>query len=102
MSKQLSPIALAVLMLCSTLAPHAAAQQPPQPLAEWEQPEVFAVNREPMKATFFNFETREQAIRGDMAASKYYRSLDGAWSFAYSPTPEARPQRFYEPGFDVS
>ena len=102
MSKQLSPIALAVLMLCSTLAPYAAAQQAPQPLAEWEQPEVFAVNREPMKTTFFNFETREQAIRGDMAASKYYRSLDGAWSFAYSPTPEARPQRFYEPGFDVS
>jgi beta-galactosidase len=25
------------------------------PAPEWEQPEVVAVNREPMKATFFNF-----------------------------------------------
>ena len=97
---RLSPIALAAFMLCSP-ATHALAAAAPAPLAEWEQPEVFAVNREPMKSTFFNFETREQAIRGEMAASKYYRSLDGTWSFAYSPTPEARPQRFFEPDYDV-
>jgi beta-galactosidase len=106
MSRKLSPISLAVLMLSSSLALLAAAQAPAQgpaqAAAEWEQPEVFAVNREPMKTTFFNFETREQAIRGDMAASKYYRSLDGAWAFAYSPNPDVRPVRFYEPGFDVS
>jgi beta-galactosidase len=70
--------------------------------AEWEQPEVVAVNREPMKATFFNFETRALALAGDMAASRYYRSLDGAWSFAYSPNPEARPKDFFQPGYDVS
>jgi beta-galactosidase len=68
--------------------------------AEWEQPEVVAVNREPMKATFFNFESRDKALAGDKAASSYYRSLDGAWSFAYSPTPETRPRDFYKP--DVS
>ncbi|CAN7258102.1 DUF4981 domain-containing protein [Pseudoduganella sp. LjRoot289] len=106
MPKRLTPIALAAVMLCSsTMHGASAAMATPDgapQAAEWEQPEVFAVNREPMKSTFFNFETREQAIRGDMAASKYYRSLDGTWSFAYSPTPEARPQRFYEPGFDIA
>ncbi|MCA1935826.1 MAG: hypothetical protein LDL37_10245, partial [Asticcacaulis sp.] len=40
------------------------------PVAEWEQPEVVAVNREPMKATFFNFESRDLALKGDKAASK--------------------------------
>ncbi|OYW73668.1 MAG: hypothetical protein B7Z26_11840, partial [Asticcacaulis sp. 32-58-5] len=43
--------------------------------AEWEQPEVVAVNREPMKATFFNYESRDLAIKGDMAASRNFQSL---------------------------
>jgi beta-galactosidase len=69
--------------------------------AEWEQPEVVAVNREPMKSTFFNFESRGKALAGDMAASKYYRSLDGTWTFAYSPNPDVRPRDFYKPGYDT-
>lgn len=76
--------------------------QPAQGAAEWEQPEVVAVNREPMKATFFNFETREKALAGDKAASANYRSLDGTWSFAYSATPYGRPQNFYKNDYDVS
>ena len=74
----------------------------PQPLAEWEQPEVVEVNREPMKATFFNFESRQLALAGDKAASRNYLSLDGTWSFAYSPNPEARPKDFFQPAFDIS
>jgi beta-galactosidase len=70
--------------------------------AEWEQPGVVAVNREPMKATFFNFESRELALAGDMAKSQYYRSLDGSWSFAYSPNPGSRPRDFYQLGYDIS
>ena len=61
-----------------TTAVHAAA--PP----EWQQPEVVAVNREPMKATFFNFESTDKAIAGDAAASKYYLSLYGTSSY-YTP-----------------
>jgi len=71
-------------------------------LPEWEQPEVVAVNREPMKATFFNFESRDKAIGGEMAASAYYRPLDGAWKFAYSPNPDVRPRDFFRPDYDVS
>jgi len=95
MFKRISPILLAVLTLC------AQAQTPDEQRAEWERPEIVAVNREPMKSTFFNFESRELALRGEMAASKYYRSLDGTWSFAYSATPEDRPRDFYQPDYDV-
>jgi beta-galactosidase len=69
---------------------------------EWEQPQVVAVNREPMKATFFNFESVDKAMGGDMAASQYYRSLDGSWSFAYTQGVDKRPADFYKPEFDVS
>jgi beta-galactosidase len=99
MFKRIVPILLTLPALCAQV--HAAAQTPPAQRAEWERPEVVAVNREPMKSTFFNFETRELALRGEMAASKYYRSLDGTWSFAYSTSPEARPRDFYQPAYDV-
>ena len=89
----LAPLALAAMLCCA----HSAAQTP-----EWEQPEVVAVNRLPMKTTFFNFESVDKAVAGEMSASQYYRSLDGAWSFAYSPGVDARPRYFYKPAFDVS
>ena len=69
---------------------------------EWEQPQVVALNREPMKATFFNFESVEKALAGDMAASQYFRSLDGAWQFAYTQGVAQRPADFYKPDFDTS
>jgi beta-galactosidase len=71
-------------------------------VAEWENPEVNQLNREPMKATFFNFESTALAVKGDRAASRYHLSLDGAWSFAYSKNPASRPLEFHQPGFDVS
>ncbi|MBY0239588.1 MAG: DUF4981 domain-containing protein [Burkholderiaceae bacterium] len=73
-----------------------------QPLPEWERPEIVQLNREPMKATFFNFESRALALRGDKAASSRFLSLDGSWQFAYSATPQARPLDFYRPDFDAS
>jgi len=73
-----------------------------QTVAEWEQPEVVAVNREPMKASFFNFESREQALTGDMAASRYFLSLDGTWDFKFSKGVDNRPADFYRPEADTS
>ncbi|WP_298330926.1 glycoside hydrolase family 2 TIM barrel-domain containing protein [Asticcacaulis sp.] len=83
----------------------AIADAPPPDVsgrAEWEQPEVLAVNRLPMKATFFNYESVDKAVAGQMAASANYLTLDGTWKFALSKTPETRPVDFYKPDFDVS
>ncbi len=77
------------------------ASAQPAAVAEWEQPEVVAVNREPMKATFFNYENRDLALKGDMAASRLYRSLDGTWDFKYSKGVGNRPADFYRDGFDT-
>ena len=94
-------LAVKLAVVAMAFAP-AAGKAQTAPALEWEQPEIVAVNREPMKATFFNFESRDKAIAGDMAASSYYRSLDGAWAFALSASPESRPKEFYKAGFDVS
>ncbi|RZT06206.1 beta-galactosidase [Duganella sp. CF402] len=91
---------ISMMVLAAALAAPAWAAQAVR--AEWEQPEVVAVNREPMRATFFNFESRDKALAGERIASANFVSLDGTWSFAYSPTPEARPKNFYQPGYDVS
>jgi beta-galactosidase len=93
---------IAATLLATAALPALAAQGAQPRLAEWEQPEVVAVNREPMKATFFNFESRDKALAGDKAASQFYLSLDGTWKFAYSTTPEKRPRDFYKLSYDVS
>ncbi|WP_140986012.1 glycoside hydrolase family 2 TIM barrel-domain containing protein [Asticcacaulis tiandongensis] len=92
----------AALISLTPLIAQAQTQTQSAPVAEWEQPEVFAQNREPMKATFFNFETRDLAIAGDKSASSRFLSLDGTWSFHHSPNPQARPADFYKPEFDIS
>lgn len=105
MKARLSPalsIALSFCLLCAALPAVSQAPHAPPQRAEWEQPEVVAVNREPMKATFFNFETRELALEGDKAASKYFLSLDGTWTFKFSKGTENRPKIFYEDGHDTS
>jgi beta-galactosidase len=88
--------------LCSTVVATTLALSASAGTVEWEQPEVFAINREPMKATFFNYESAALARAGDMASSGRYRSLDGAWSFAWTKGVDHRPADFYKPGFDVS
>jgi beta-galactosidase len=94
---QCKPLAFAVA--CALMAANGAVAAAP---AEWEQPEVFAVNREPMKATFFNFESVELARAGKLADSRRYRSLDGTWAFAWTKGVAKRPLEFWKPAFDIS
>ncbi|ESQ86518.1 hypothetical protein ABAC460_23235 [Asticcacaulis sp. AC460] len=100
MPKRPALTALAAILL-ATASP-VLAQTNANRAAEWEQPDVVAVNREPMKATFFNYESRDLALKGDMAASRWYRSLDGTWDFKFSKGVDTRPTDFYREGFDTS
>jgi len=86
-------------LLAGWIAP-AAAADPPR--AEWEQPDIFGVNKQSARATFQGYETAAEALRDDPARSRYIQSLDGIWKFAFSPSPEARPVDFYRDDFDVS
>jgi beta-galactosidase len=71
-------------------------------VVEWEDPAVFAVNREPPRATFFALESRELALTRDWAASRYVRSLNGPWKFHWVERSAERPTGFFAEGFDDS
>ncbi|MDR0541634.1 MAG: DUF4981 domain-containing protein [Dysgonamonadaceae bacterium] len=84
---------LVFLALCTI----AGAQTP-----EWENPEIFGINKEPARATAFPYSTEQQAIADDYSASPYYRSLDGVWKFNWHKKPADKPEGFYKAGYDVS
>ncbi|QHW34997.1 DUF4981 domain-containing protein [Paenibacillus rhizovicinus] len=51
-------------------------------------------------ATLMPFDSVEEAIRGDRAASRSYMSLNGMWKFAFAENPSKRIVNFYEDGYD--
>lgn len=90
---------LRLLSAVLLLAPLAAAAAD---VPEWEDPAVNALNRLPAHARVVPFEDETRAATRELSNSPWYRSLNGTWRFHWSPTADARPARFHEPGFDDS
>ena len=86
-------IFLSVLGVCTMLH----AQVP-----EWENPEIFAINREATRATALPYSNEQQAIADIFSASPWYRCLDGVWKFNWHKKPADKPEGFYREGYDVS
>lgn len=80
----------------------------PADVPDWENPEVFAINKEPPRAAFTAFDSRDAALASlqtipvNPASSPFYRLLNGRWKFHWSPKPADRPTDFYQEGFDDS
>lgn len=66
----------------------------------WEDAAIFGANKEPGRCTSTPFASADKALAGGLTASEL--SLDGEWSFHFSPNPAQRPLDFYKPGVDVS
>ena len=76
-----------------------------QPDPYWENPAVFAENREPPHASFTPSSTPRAATLagvGNPDTSPNRRSLNGDWKFHWAPRPAERPPDFFEPEYDVS
>ncbi|WP_425236819.1 glycoside hydrolase family 2 TIM barrel-domain containing protein [Ulvibacterium sp.] len=70
---------------------------------EWEDPEIFQINREEPIASFYRYESIDGALQNQSwENSPLYRSLNGTWDFYWAENPQARPQNFYEEGFNIS
>ena len=103
---------LSVALLMSTAAAgiaHAQAQAPQVQAVQvdasrpdWENPAVFARGKLPAAVTHFPFESRAAAMVGDKTRSARYQSLDGPWSFSFSPSADDVPTGFEKPAYDVS
>ena len=50
-----------------------------QNVPDWENPEVFAVNKENTRTTALPYPSEQLAIGDDYDASPYYQSLNGKW-----------------------
>lgn len=61
---------------------------------EWENPEIFEINREEPTATFYSYKSSNEAlINQDWKNSSYYKPLNGKWHFYYSSDVKSRPKR---------
>ncbi|WP_371194821.1 glycoside hydrolase family 2 TIM barrel-domain containing protein [Glaciecola sp. SC05] len=99
-------VCLALILLgCSDQGElHVKHQQSGQQLAlkEWQDPEVFAVNKLPMRASFFAFDEDPGKFVSEPWDSDNYLLLNGQWKFNYSLAPQNRPADFFKTDFDVS
>lgn len=69
---------------------------------DWENPLMFAVGRQPGRATSVPYQSREAALSFNRDASPYYISLNGKWKFKFANTPEERSKDFFTRGYDVN
>lgn len=69
---------------------------------EIEDPEVFAINKEPAHATLMPYADLGEALATNRHESSFCRSLNGMWKFHWVSWPQARPVDFYKPAYDVS
>ena len=89
MKKQLTVITLALFSLFST------AQK-----KEWLDPEVNAINRAPMHAGYFAYESTASALAGEKELSSNYMTLNGPWKFNWVRNADQRPTTFFQTKFN--
>ncbi|MCW3787010.1 glycoside hydrolase family 2 TIM barrel-domain containing protein [Plebeiibacterium sediminum] len=86
---------LLVLVLCGTVYGQ-------NNIPDWENPEVFGINKEKTRATFMPYQSKEAAIKNNYEDSDWYLSLNGTWKFNWVYKPADRPKDFYTEDYDVS
>ncbi len=67
---------------------------------EWLDPNVNAVNRLPMHASYFAYESESMAAKGIKELSANFLSLNGWWKFNWVKDANLRPLDFFKTGFD--
>ncbi len=76
--------------------------QPTASINDWENPEIFGINKEEPRATFLPYADEQSALENDYSKSPYFLDLNGTWKFNWVYTPAERPVDFYKKEFDVS
>jgi beta-galactosidase len=89
-------------IFCLAIGALALKVQAINPSVDWENPEIFAINKEAPRATFMPYESYASALADEMAKSSYYLNLNGQWKFNWVKKPAERPMNFFEESFDVS
>lgn len=73
-----------------------------QAVEDWQNPEVFRINKEPARSFFYSFESPD-AMQAEVPWQQAnYQLLNGTWKFHWVDSPDKRPIEFYKPTYDVS
>lgn len=81
--------------LCSCMLSGSA-----QTFREWKDPEINAVNRAPIHAHFFAYESQEAAALAVKEKSLNFMSLNGIWKFNWVKDSDTRPTDFWKMSFN--
>ena len=71
-----------------------------QTFQEWKDPRINAVNRAPMHANYFAYESDDVAKKGIKENSSNFMSLNGVWKFNWVKDADSRPTDFWKTGFN--
>jgi beta-galactosidase len=69
---------------------------------EWQNPLVFGVNKLPPRNPAWPNPDAASGWKSDYEHSPWLMSLDGNWSFKWSPDPDSRPVDFYKADYNIS
>ena len=69
---------------------------------EWRDPKVFAINKEPAKATALPYSSEKQAIEDNYSGSPYYQLLNGKWKFHWVAKAADAPENFYREDYNAN
>ena len=76
--------------------------EPSVALKIWENPKINGINRLPMSATSYSYETVEKALSDDREESTGFKSLNGTWKFHFAENASQTPNGFYKTSYGVS
>ena len=69
---------------------------------DWENPEIFEINKMEPRSSFFAFENEGLANNNNLKSSKFIQLLNGIWKFEFSKSINLRSKEFYKIGYDHS
>jgi beta-galactosidase len=92
---------IAIYFFCLCFGLSAIAQNASK-INDWENPEVFQINREPARAAFLPYADEASAIADEYRRSPWFLSLNGNWKFNWAPTPDERPKDFFKNNFSLT
>ncbi len=96
-----SPFFKAV-QLCTGLVIFSLAAMAQSANNDWENPQLYELNKEAPHATFMLFDKQQDVVADEYSRSPFYKSLNGTWKFIYAGKPENRIKDFYSTGLNES
>ena len=93
---------LAVLLLFSACQKDSTQNSSTAYTHDWENEQVFEINKEEPHSSFFPYRSIDLAVRSDRRDAENFIDLNGKWKFFWVRKPDESPVDFYKNDFDVS